>query len=259
MISVRRLGTILTHELRLTARDPLPTMVLIVFPIITMAFVKPAFRAALQQSGYPHANGAEQVVPGQAVMSAFFIVSLTTFAFFSEYAWMTWDRLRSSPASSFEIVLGKAIPRVAMVILQLFVVLGAGVVLFDLNISGNPIALVPLIFAFSLSLVLLGVAVTAVCRNAQQASAFSYVGMVLFGAIGGALVPFSVLPQWAKTVAPVTPTYWAMRGFRAVILDGHGFDAMTAPVTALAAMSLLFAIVALRRLRFDEAKAAWVF
>ena len=99
-MSRRRLGTILAHEWRLIARDPLPVMVLIVFPIITMAFVKPAFRAALQQTGYPHANGAEQVVPGQAVMNAFFIVSLTTFAFFSEYAFKTWDRVRSSPATS---------------------------------------------------------------------------------------------------------------------------------------------------------------
>ena len=64
--------------------------------------------------------------------------------------------------------------------------------------------------------------VTAICRTAQQANAFAYVGMVLFGAIGGALVPFSVLPRWAQTVAPVTPTYWAMRGFRSVILDGQG-------------------------------------
>ena len=126
MISPRRLGVILAHELRLAARDPLAVMVLVVFPIITMAFLKPAFRAALEQSGFPHANGAEQVVPGQAVVGAFFIVSLTTFAFFSEFGWMTWDRLRASPATSLEIVLGKAIPRVAMVLAQFVVVLGAG-------------------------------------------------------------------------------------------------------------------------------------
>jgi len=143
-MSWRRLGTILAHELRLIARDPLPVMVLIVFPIITIAFVKPAFAAALQQTGYPHANGAEQVVPGQAVMNAFFIVSLTTFAFFSEYAYKTWDRVRSSPATSPEIVLGKAIPRVAMVILQLVLVLTVGVALFGLHIAGNPLALLPL-------------------------------------------------------------------------------------------------------------------
>jgi ABC-2 type transport system permease protein len=257
MISPRRLAVILGHEWRLVARDPLPIMVLVVFPIITMAFLKPAFRATLEQAGFTHANGAEQVVPGQAVMGAFFVVSLTTFAFFSEFGWMTWDRLRASPASSLEIVIGKAIPRLVMVLAQFVVVIGAGVVVFGLHIRGNALALVPLVFAFSISLVLLGVAVTAVCRTLQQASAFGFVGMVLFGAIGGALVPYSVLPQWAKTVAPATPTYWAMRGFRSVVLGGQGLSAMAAPIGALGAMAVLFVVVSLRRLRFDETKTGW--
>ena len=146
-----------------------------------------------------------------------------------------------------------------MVVVQLCFVLVCGVVLFDLHIAGNMLALAPLIVVFSVSLVLLGVAVTAVCHSAQQANAFSYAGLVLFGAIGGALVPLSVLPQWAKTIAPVTPTYWAMRGFDSVILDGQGLGAMAAPVAALTAMSLVFAVVALRKLRFDAAKDVFVY
>ena len=257
MISLRRLGVILAHELRLARRDPLPLMVLIVFPVISMAFLKPAFRPALVQNGHPHANGAEQVVPGQATLSAFFIVSLISFGFFSEFGWATWDRLRASPASSLEIVVGKALPRIAMGIAQFVVILGAGILIFDLRIRGNAVAFAPLVVAFAICLVLLGVAVTALCHTAQQANAFAIVGMVLFGAIGGALVPLSVLPGWARAIAPVTPTYWAMRGFRSVILDGQGLGAVTAPIGMLLAMALLFAVVALRRLRFDETKVGW--
>ncbi len=258
MISRRRLSVIVANELRLSARDPLPLMVLIVFPMIDMAFLKPAFRAALVQTGHLHANGAEQVVPGQAVMSAFFVVSLTTFAFFSEFGWLTWDRLRASAATSAEIVLGKAVPRVAMVLAQFVLVLAAGVVVYDLHVRGNALTLVPLVVVFSICLVLLGVAVTAICRTAQQANSFAYVGMVLFGAIGGALVPIDVLPHWARTVAPITPTYWAMRGFRSVILDGAGLGAMAMPVAVLGGMTALFALIAMRRLRLDETKVSWV-
>ena len=257
MTFLRRLGVILAHELRLARRDPLPVMVLIAFPVITMAFLKPAFQPALVQHGYPHANGSEQVVPGQATMSAFFIVSLMTFSFFFEFGWATWDRLRASQASSLEIIVGKSIPRVAMAIGQFVVILAAGVLLFGLDVRGPAYALVPLVLAFALCLVVLGVAVTAVCRTAQQAQAFAIVGMVLFGAIGGALVPFDVLPEWARAVAPATPTYWAMRGFESVILDGDGLDGVAAPVGALLAMMLVFAVIALRRLRFDEAKVGW--
>jgi ABC-2 type transport system permease protein len=117
--------------------------------------------------------------------------------------------------------------------------------------------MVPIVVALALSLALLGVAVTAVCRTAQQANAFAIVGMVLFGAIGGALVPFDVLPDWAQVIAPVTPTYWAMDGFNAVILDGEGIGAVAAPVGALLGMAALFTVIALRRLRFDEQKIGW--
>jgi ABC-2 type transport system permease protein len=257
MISLRRIGVIVGHETRLARRDPLPLMVLIVFPIITIAFLKPALRPALVQSGYPNANGAEHVVPGQAAMSAFFLVSLITFAFFGEHAWATWDRLRASAATSFEIVVGKTLPRVALGIAQFVVIIGGGVVIFDLNIRGNALALAPLVVAFSICLVLLGVAVTALCRTAQQANSFGYLGMVLFGAIGGAFVPIDLLPGWARAVAPVTPTYWAMRGLRSVILDGRGFGGVARPTTVLFAMAVAFGAIALFRLRFDETKAGW--
>jgi ABC-2 type transport system permease protein len=257
MNALRRFGVIVAHESRIARRDPFSILVLLVFPIITTAFLKPAFRPALVEHGFAHANGAEQVVPGQAVMSAFFVVSLVTFSFFSEHGWATWDRIRASRATSLEIVAGKSVPRIVVAGLQLVVLLVAGVVVFDLHIAGSPLALAPLIVAFSFSLVLLGVCVTAVCRTAQQAGAFAYLGMVLFGAIGGAFVPIDVLPGWARAIAPVTPTYWAMRGMRSVILDGRGLGGTMLPSAVLLGMTALFALVALRRFRFDQQKTGF--
>jgi ABC-2 type transport system permease protein len=255
--SARRILAIVEHELRLARRDPTPLMVLIVFPVITIAFLKPALQPALVQAGYRNATGAEQVVPGQAVMSAFFLVSLVTFAFFAEHGWGTWDRLRASPATSIEIVVGKSVPRVAIGIAEFALVLGVGVVLFGLSMQGDALALVPLVVAFCVCLVLLGVAATALSRTAQQANAFAFTGMVLFGAIGGAFVPFNVLPGWAQTIAPATPTYWAMRGMRSVVLDGQGLGGVIRPTGMLAGMALLFAAIAVWRFRFDDVKAGF--
>jgi ABC-2 type transport system permease protein len=257
MSAARRVGVIVAHEFRLARRDPFSILILLVFPVITTAFLKPAFRPALVANGFPHANGAEQVVPGQAVMSAFYVVSLVSFSFFAEHGWATWDRVRASRATSLEIIAGKSLPRVAVAMLQLGGLLVAGVLIFGLHIRGSSLALAPLIVAFSICLVLLGVAVTAVCRTAQQAGAFAYLGMVLFGAIGGAFVPIDVLPGWARAVAPVTPTYWAMRGMRSVILDGEGIGGVVLPSAALLAMAGLFAVVALRRFRFDQTKTGF--
>jgi ABC-2 type transport system permease protein len=256
-MSPRRTLTVARHELRLVSRDPLPVMILVVFPLILMAFLKPAFRYALVAGGYPHANGAEQVVPGEAVANGFYIVGMTSFAFFSEYAWCTWERLRTTPAISIEIIAGKALPRLGLSCAQFLVIFAVSIPLFHLHVRGALLALVPLVAAFALCLVMLGVAVTAVCRTVQQANAVAFGGLVLFGAIGGALVPINVLRAWAHTIAPATPTYWAMRGFRSVILTPTSPNAVALPATILLAMSLAFAVISVVKFRLDDTKSSW--
>jgi len=256
-VSPSRVAAIVRQELRLVARDPFPIVVLVAFPILSMLFLKPAFRYALVADGHRGANGSEQVVPGQAVLNAFFIVSMTSFAFFSEYGWNTWDRLRASAASSSEIIVGKAVPRLAMSLAGFVVVFAIGIPLLGLHSRGPLEAAVPLVTALAVCLVMLGVASTALCRTVQQANAFAMVGLVLFGAIGGALVPISALPAWARSVAPVTPTYWAMRGFRSIILDGRSVEGVMLPVVVLLGMAALFGVVAAARFRFEDTKSSW--
>jgi ABC-2 type transport system permease protein len=222
-----------------------------------MAFLKPTFALALSAHGYPGANGAEQVVPGQTVVNSFYIVGMTSFAFFAEYGWNTWDRLRASNATSPEIIIGKALPLLGVSITQFLVIFAIAIPLFHLHSRGPVGALAPIVAAFAACLVMLGVMTTALCRTIQQANAFAFGGLVLFGALGGALVPLEVLPGWARAVAPATPTYWVMRGFRSVILDGHGLPAVTLPCCVLVGMSAAFAAVSLSRFRFADAKVSF--
>lgn len=256
-MSRRRVAAIIGHELRLLRQDPVPVMVLVVFPLILVSFLKPTFQLALAAHGHPGANGAEQVVPGQAVVNGFYIVGMTSFAFFAEHGWNTWDRLRATRARSTEIIVGKAVPFLAVSVTQFLVIFAVSVPVFDLHSRGPLTALIPLVAAFAACLVMLGVMVTALCRTLQQANAVAFGGIVLFGALGGALVPLETLPSWARTVAPATPTYWVMRGFRSVILDGHGLAAIILPAAILLTMSLAFAAIALTRFQFTDVKVSF--
>jgi ABC-2 type transport system permease protein len=57
--------------------------------------------------------------------------------------------------------------------------------------------------------------------------------------MGGAMAPVDVLPGWAQAIAPLSPAYWMLKGFREVILEGRGVEATIFP----AAVTLLFAAV----------------
>ncbi len=79
----------------------------------------------------------------------------------------------------------------------------------------------------------------------------------MFATLGGALTPLNVMPGWVQAIAPSMPTYWAMRGYRSVILEGSGFSAVLFPVVILAVFTLAFAVVAVFRFRFEESKVYW--
>jgi ABC-2 type transport system permease protein len=253
-VSAIRVFAIARNDLRVVRRDAFPVVLLIIIPLIGMIFMKSAFRATLLAEGVPLANGAEQAVPGMAVTFGFLLVSYVGYGFYREHAWKTWERLRASPASAFEIALGKLAASLLLAATQFLVLFGLGGALFGLRVRGSWLALVAVAVAFSLFLVAAGVAVAAICRTVMQANTVAYVGTVLFSCLAGALVPESSLPHWAKAISPAIPSYWAMRGYRLAVL-GHG--TVVTPVVVLLAYAIALSTVAAVRMRFDETKVGF--
>jgi len=256
-MSWRRSWVIVRQDARLLRSDPAFTIIFLVMPIVTMAFMKPAFRAALVAAGARGANGSEQAVPGMAVMFGFFLVGNVGFGVFREHGWHTWERLRASWARPGEILLGKATVPLATVAMQLGVLFGVGSLVFGLRVRGSILALGAVAAALALCIAALGFTLLAVCRTVMQLNAATNLGSLVYAGLGGALTPISVLPGWARAVAPGTPSYWAMRGFRAVILQSGGLSSVALPVGVLLAFAAGFSAVAVVRFRFEETKVDW--
>jgi ABC-2 type transport system permease protein len=108
---------------------------------------------------------------------------------------------------------------------------------------------------FALSLSAFGMAVTAVSRTMNQLNAVATVGGFAMAMLGGALVPVSAMPGWAQAIAPVLPSYWAMKGFRSVVLEGGGVSDIVVPVLMLIGFGLLFTVLAAAKFRFEDTKA----
>jgi ABC-2 type transport system permease protein len=254
MSGMRRSLTIARNDFELLSKEPLSAILLILMPLVIMVVAKPTYAAVLHQEGYHFANGAEQAVPGMAVMFAFFMVTFGSLAFFREYMWHTWSRIRAMPVRNREIMLGKAVPSLVIVCCQQLVLFVVGHLLFGLRVRGSVPALVAVDFAFALWLTAFILLVVAVCRTFEQILAISNLGAIVFAGIGGALTPIHTIPSWVSPVAHVTPTYWAMRGFNSVLLDGKGIGAVVVPVAVLLAAAVVFCVAAVARFRFDVAK-----
>ena len=256
--SASRSWAVVRHEFRVFRRDPVFFFVFISMPLVVMAFIKPTFRASLLLAGHTgNLNGAEQAVPGAAVMFSLFLVGNVGFSFFREYGWKTWDRVRASWATPVEVMVGKVALPLAQSAIQLVILFGVGGLLFRLHVRGSIPALALLAGSFAVCLVCLGLALLAICRTINQLNAFANLGAIVLAGVGGALAPSNALPEWARVVAPVTPSYWAMRGFRNVIIGGAGFRGVALSVGVLAAFSMAFVLLAATRFNYNDNKTSF--
>jgi ABC-2 type transport system permease protein len=253
-MSLHASGSILRHELRVMLTDPGTVIFIIIIPLFLVALTKELFAGALEDSGFTNVNGSEFAVPGMAVAFAAFSVGYAGFTFFRDHGWGTWDRLRASPASAVDIMVGKVTPTVLVTVVQLGLLFMLGVPLFGLEISGSVAALAALIVVLALSLSAFGMLVTALSRTMNQLNAIGSVGGMAMALLGGAWVPVAVMPGWAQAVAPLLPTYWAMQGFEDVILEGGGLAQVWKPVVIITGFGVLFAAVAAWKFRFEDSK-----
>ena len=254
---MRRSLAICRHDLRVMRQDVASLAVMIVMPVVLISFMRPVFKDVIAAAGYEGASGAEHAVPGLTLMFAMFLVSFISFSFFREHQWGTWERLRASPARPIEIMAGKVLPSLGLMLVQMLSLFAIGRLLFGLQVRGSVVGLVVVVFVYALFLVALGVAITSVCKTVNQTNTLINVGAFVLAGVGGAMAPISALPGWIERIAPAVPTYWAMRGLRGVILEGDGLTSVIAPVLVLGAFTAAATALALMRFRFEETKLSW--
>lgn len=252
-----QLVAIWRHEFRIIGRQ-LPVLIgAVVMPLVVMVFLQPTFRLALRQAGYPDANGAEQAVPGVAVMFSFFLVGIVALTFLREHGFGTWDRLRASAASPWQLILGKLGPLAITAGVQQAALFAVGFIGAGLVLNGSAIALVCVALALVASVLGLGVMLFSICSTQQQIALFQLVGTLAGAGLGGAFTPASLMPTAVRFISPAFPTYWAMRGYRTVLLDAGGVSDVLFPVAMLLGFATLFATIAVLRFRSEEPRPSW--
>ena len=255
---VGRVRAVARHDLRILRQDPAFLIIFTIVPLAFMAFNINAIGAALAVE-FPgqDLNGAAFMVPGATVLFSGFMVGNLGFGIFREHGWGTWERLRSSPLSPAELMVGKSVVPILTISLQLLVLLGGGALLFDMELRGSLAAFVAVAAALAVMEVTLGFALLSICTSVIQLNALSNAGAMLLGGLGGAVTPVEFLPGWAQAIAPLTPTYWAMQGFREVTLFSGGFSDVLVPLAVLIGFSAVFTAVAVKRFEVEDTKVSW--
>lgn len=189
-----------------------------------------------------YAEGArfiDSFVPGiMAFAALLFTTLLTLLAFVGERTTGTLDRLRSTPLTEGEIVMGYVLAFGAIAAVQGVLLLGAALLLFDVLLVGSVALAGLLIVLLAIDAMAIGILVSAAATREGQAVQFIPFIVLPTFLLSGIFVPVESLPAWLQPIAYVLPPTWAVDGLRDVMLRGWGLDRVWTHATVLAAFAI---------------------
>ena len=133
-------------------------------------------------------------------------------------------RLRGTPMPATSYFIGKAILVTVSMLLQVVLLLAAGVAFFGVNLptqSQKWLLFVALLVMGSLVSTILGVAFSSVPKNARGASAIVSPVVIVLQFFSGVFFIFTDLPKWMQQIAAIFPLKWLTQGMRSVFLPDH--------------------------------------
>jgi ABC-2 type transport system permease protein len=159
-----------------------------------------------------------QIIPGYTIMFAFYIMISMVVVFVKDRDKGMVARIASTPLPIRDYFIGKWIPFMLIVLIQIAVLFGFGVVVYDLPL-GDPAALILLSIMLAFIVSGWGMALSVLVKTENMGIAVTQI-IALGGAMfGGLWLPVELMPDFMQTISKAMPQYWAIEGYKEIILQ----------------------------------------
>jgi ABC-2 type transport system permease protein len=134
----------------------------------------------------------------------------------------TFDQLLVTPFTPTEIMIGKAIPTIMIGLVQSTIVLLVALWWFKIPMAGSLGTLYTGLAFFTIASVGLGLSISAVSVNMQQAMLYTFMLIMPLILLSGLATPIRNMPQFLQTATVVNPLRFAIDLVQRVYLEGVG-------------------------------------
>lgn len=217
-----------------------------------------ALKFRRDREGLSALTSVQQSVPAWLVFAMFFVVIPLSTIFIAEKQQGTLARLRSLRVSTATMLAGKVVPFYLVNLVQtvLMLLVGRYVVPYlggdALSLDIDWLALWAVASAVSLAAIGFALAVAAVAKTTEQATTVGGVANILFGALGGVMVPKLVMPAAMQAVTVLSPMAWGLNGFINVFVRGAHLGELWLPIGLLLVFAAFCLAIASWRVRQPE-------
>ena len=216
------------------------------------------FNAPTPTISYAHpaakdARLIDSFVPGiMAFAVTLFTTLLTLLAFVGERSNGTLDRLRVTPVTEAEIVLGYELAFGIIATIQGVLLLTVALLVYHVLVLGPLLIAGIIVVLLAIDAQAIGILISAAAQREGQAVQFIPLIILPVFLLSGIFVPVQTLPSWLQPVAYLLPPTWGIAAMRDVMLRGWGLEHVWPHLLVLAGFAIgftLLAIIGLRRAR----------
>lgn len=200
-------------------------------------------------------TSVQQNVPAWLVFAMFFVALPLSTTWLQERTQGTFTKLRSIGLSPLLLLSGKMLPYLLINLLQVVVMLAVGVFIVPafggdaLTLGHSPLGLIVIAVAVATATVSYGLLIANLVTTTEQATIVTGATNLLLGALGGVMVPRSIMPEALQQASLLSPMSWGLEGFLDILLRNGDVRTIAPKVLALLAFALVALFLAGLRLR----------
>ncbi len=219
-------------------------------PLANLRAREAPFELRIHRRYNPEGLTRYNIVPGLiGTILTMTMVMLTSLAMTRERERGTMENLLATPVRPMEVMIGKIAPYVIVGYIQLAVIIGAALLLFEVPIVGSFTLLMAAIGLFMLANLGVGFTFSTLARNQLQAMQMTFFFFLPSMLLSGFMFPYRGMPQWAQYLGEVLPLTHFLRVVRGIMLKGSTAPEIAADIWPMALFLLVAGTIALKRYR----------
>ncbi len=178
------------------------------------------------------------------------MVMMTSMGIVRERERGTLEQLLVTPVRSYELMIGKVVPYIALGYIQITVALLVGSIVFDVPVRGSLLELYLLTLFFITASLGFGIFISNIAKTQMQAFQMSFFVMLPSIMLSGFLFPREAMPLIIQYIGNLLPLTYYLVIIRGIVLKGIGFSYLFPQVVALFIFSVV--IMALSIIKFKK-------
>ncbi|MUK89441.1 ABC transporter permease [Ornithinibacillus sp. L9] len=153
------------------------------------------------------------IIPGYVVMFVFFIIISMVSTFNKDRDKGMTARFASTPLRPYFYMLGKWLPYMFIVFIQIFVLLLFGKIVYNVPLE-QPMVLLILSIFLTFTVTAIGLATAVMVKTENMGLAITQI-IALGGAmLSGLWIPHDMMPDFMQTISYFLPQFWAHQAFQ---------------------------------------------